>query len=245
MAIGAAIVYGQAESVRVLLEAGHDPDEKIEYNPWTFGFNDCCPGRSFCTAAHFCIKPPSIDASQNPGPSRQQIGPPQIGCLEVLLREGGADANARNSGRMTPLILLASTRPIDDDLADAARDLLLEAGARTSGVFDEDDRSPLAWAAASGNVRLTRFLPEEARVPVDEREPEYERTALHSCQVDYATETAALLLDAGADVNARDWYGRSPLFSFLQEAASILLFERRLCGFGRLRWLHAFDDVCE
>jgi len=98
---------------------------------------------------------------------------------------------------------------------EAAFDALVSAGARMSGVFDADGRSPLMVAAAHANTRLMRLLLDKGRAPVDERSPEDGATALHCALSNYVVvedpAAAALLLDAGADIEAREGNDLTPL----------------------------------
>jgi len=81
-------------------------------------------------------------------------------------------------------------------------------------------------AAFSINARFARFLIEEAGAPVNERSPRGGRAALHFCG---ETETMALLFEAGADIEAQDDPGGTPLFwcvSNGRSAPAQLLLER-------------------
>jgi len=110
----------------------------------------------------------------------------------------------------TPIFWLARySSTFDEEAEKAARDLLVSAGAHTSGVFSNDGFSPLMMAATFNNTRFARFLIEETGVPVHERSPSDGRTALHFCK---GAKMAAVLLDAGADVVALANDGGTPLF---------------------------------
>jgi len=210
--LAVCIAYGQVESVRALLRAGHDANEEIEWAPW--GLLD----DEFSTPAHVCLAPPPLGLPSDRvlddflRQDMMKIGAPQIGCLEVLLREGGARVDARDFNGHTPIFWLAQFgSSYDDEEEKAARDLLVPAGARTSGVFNNDGFTPLIMAAACNNIRLARFLIEEAGAPADERSPSDGLTALHMCDA-VADEMVALLLDAGAAIEARTNDGSTPLF---------------------------------
>jgi len=221
------IAYGQVESVRALLRAGHDVNEKIDWSP------SYSPSNAFCTPIHFCLAPPPLGlpsdrvVASDRVVDKTTIGAPQIGCLEVLLRERGVQVDARDSFEATPIIWLAQYgSTYDDDEEKAARDLLVSAGVLTSGVFDKIGWSPLMVAAEENHVRLARSLIEEAGAPVDERDPRDGCTALHFCK---GAEMAALLLDAGAAVNALANDGGTPLFQSVGSGcivATCLLLDR-------------------
>jgi len=211
--IAVCIAYGRVDSVRALLRNGHDPSEKIKWDP-TYGFAG--NGVIFCLPAHLCLAPALLD------PSQQRVTR-QVGCLEVLVDEGGVDVNAQDRCGETPLFWLAkhwlAKHCPADDAADAASEeaaarLLLAAGARaSSGLFNSDGCSPLMATAFYDNARFARFLIEEAGAPVDERSPPNGRTALYLCGIGGETETMAVPLEAGADIEARYDHGGTPLRS--------------------------------
>jgi len=206
--LAVCVAYGQVESVRALLRAGHDANENVGWRPWYSSGDDV-----FCTPAHFCLAPPPLGLpSDRVVGYNKKIGEPQIGCLEVLLQEGGADVDARDFNGDTPIFLLAQFgSSYNDEEEKAARDLLVSAGASTSGVFNMDDAlSPLMMAADFRSTRFARFLIEEAGAPVDERSSRDGYTALRCCA---GVEMAVLLLDAGAAIDARDYDGETPLFN--------------------------------
>ena len=220
--LAVCIAYGQVESVRALLRAGHDAMEQIKWDPVN-GRDD-----AFSTPAHFCLAPPplGLPSDRVVDDFRRQdmmrIGAPQIGCLELVLREGSAeDVDAQDSYGNAPILWLARFgSSYDDEEEKAARDLLVSAGARTSGVFSDDGFLPLMMAATFNNTRFVRFLIEEAGAPVYERSPSGGHTALHLCH-GTADDLAALLLDAGATVEPRADDGCTPLLMFFHRASTL------------------------
>jgi len=185
-ALAVCIAYGLVESVRALLRKRHSAKAEIQ---WNVRRRSGAPTES-CTLAHFCLAPTPVDPS-----SAARCGPVQVGCLEVLLTEGGADANALDSADNSPIFWLIQRRNHGEEARElVAVRLLLAAGARVSGVFNNEGDTPLMVAAAHNNVCIGRFLLEEAGAPVDETD-EYGRTALHFCYdfIAGATETAAML----------------------------------------------------
>jgi len=170
----------------------------------------------FPAPAHFCLALPPLGLPSDrvvdiKGSISVRIGAPEVGCLEVLLQEGGAEVViAPDSIGETPIFRLARySSAYDDGEEKAARDLLISVGALTWGVFSDLGRSPLMVAARYNSTRLARFLIEEAGAPVDELSPSDRYTALHRCGGD---EMGALLLDAGAAADARADDGWTPVF---------------------------------
>jgi ankyrin repeat protein len=152
----------------------------------------------------------------------------------MTLLANGADARLADNEGNTPLHHAArSTDP-------AVAALLLDAGAQVD-TLNNEGVSPLGIACASGNWRLARFLIEHGARPepaggqpallaavagdddpggaqlllrhkarVDARGPA-QRTALMQACAAGNPEIVALLLDAGADRNAQDALGMTPL----------------------------------
>jgi len=152
----------------------------------------------------------------------------------MTLLANGADARAVDNEGNTPLHHAArSTDP-------AVAALLLDAGAQVD-VLNQEGFSPLGVACASGNWRLARFLIEHGARPepaggqpallaavagdddpggaqlllrhkarVDARGLD-QRTALMQACAAGNTDVVSVLLDAGADRNAHDAQGLTPL----------------------------------
>ncbi|KAL9116746.1 MAG: hypothetical protein Q9187_006727 [Circinaria calcarea] len=108
---------------------------------------------------------------------------------------------------------------------------LLEYGA-DPGIFSKSGYSPLHAAAYSGKHSCCRLLL-DARVEVDCRGPLQETPLLGAPQLLDARDIAELLIDHGADINARDctgatviagasYYGRTQLAQYLVEQGADL-----------------------
>jgi ankyrin repeat protein len=134
-----------------------------------------------------------------------------------LLLAKGADANAADNTGVTPILAAAS---VDDG---AVVKLLLEHGANVAVRANVPQSStPLMAAAYNGNVELVRlFLSRDREVNVFSGDSgakvkqgvvQFSRvTALHMAAVGGRPEAVDLILRAGADVNARDIRGMTPL----------------------------------
>ncbi|XP_058803701.1 ankyrin-3-like [Phymastichus coffea] len=90
-------------------------------------------------------------------------------------------------------------------------------------AFEASDLLKFAMAAAGG-APIARFLLEN-RYPVDLREPERERTALHCAVLLARFDNADALMDYGADIDALDRDGCSPLRGYTYRAGGAPAFE--------------------
>jgi ankyrin repeat protein len=154
-------------------------------------------------------------------------------ALDLLLRLG-ADVNAhkwantqdsddddddddddndrgQTSSPLIELIDVADEPPVQQCLTSCMRKFL-SAGARAHGVYDMKGRSPLIMASERGHLGAARLLL-EAGAPVDERNPETGEMALHAAALSASIPLITLLLDAGADINAVNSRGQTPIFS--------------------------------
>lgn len=135
-----------------------------------------------------------------------------------LLLERGADANAADRTGITPLIAAAIT---DDP---ASFELLLNAGAdpNTRVADNGNVGTALIAVAGNGNVALAKLLLAR-HVDVNAATADYAAvvkqgkvqlgriTALHAATLGQSADIAALVLDAGATVDAQDTRGMTPL----------------------------------
>jgi ankyrin repeat protein len=144
-----------------------------------------------------------------------------------LLLDRGMSANVRTASyRDTPLNC-AHYHPSGTVQVETAR-LLLERGANPALTNNGDDNA-LHCAAAGGDEALVRLILSTGRVNIEARNND-DDTALHRA-VSSRSGLGAIraLLDAGADLNALDWSGRTPLRRALdsgQEDVAELLRER-------------------
>jgi ankyrin repeat protein len=187
-----AALYGDVDAMRRLLEAGADPDAASEAGS---------------TALMQAIHDPDktrllLDAGANPnvrpddGRTALIVAASQFGSAAVvkLLLDRGANASASTANRTTALRLAAGTGDVE------VMRLLIDRGANLK-----------ADAAAA----LTQALLARCRACVDMVIQQVDRPALGDALVTMSRwgdiDAARLLLDRGADVNARDANGRTAL----------------------------------
>jgi ankyrin repeat protein len=129
------------------------------------------------------------------------------GSLEIVeeLLAANANVNAKSKNGSTPLHLLVENSEYRN-LEIARR--LIENGADVNAKRRKTSWSMLHWAASGNDTELTELLL-SAGADVDEQANSNRETPLH---VTKAVAVADLLLDAGANVNAGDKEGFSPLF---------------------------------
>jgi ankyrin repeat protein len=207
--------FGSLDAVRVLLDAGADPNQA-----GAFGL----------TPLHVAARDPrkvrlllergaSVHAVSTAGYTPLMVAAVTNGSEEVvrLLIARGADVNAADTTGVTALIGATYV-----DNAAAAR-LLLAAGANVSARGNSGAVSTaLIGAAANGNASLTRALL-AAKADVSATAANSAATvkngpvlfggvtALHAAPTGRNAEVLRLLIDAGAKVDALDVRGMTPL----------------------------------
>jgi len=93
-----AIHHGQTDTLRALLRSGrHHAEEELAYGPRSTLEGAVRQG-VWCRPVHVAAAPPRWPTLDSPQP------PPNLAALEVLVREFGADVNARSSSQFTPMI---------------------------------------------------------------------------------------------------------------------------------------------
>lgn len=126
-----------------------------------------------------------------------------------LLIEKGAEVNARcKSNKCTPLHSAVFRGRLD------VVKVLLEKGADIKAT-DAVSNPALHYAAGwNRDPEATRLLL-DAGAPIDQRDNSG-WTALHHAAYSGYDKVAALLISRGADINARDFYGQTPLGKALE-----------------------------
>jgi ankyrin repeat protein len=127
------------------------------------------------------------------------------GAIARALVEAGAAVDARDQGGRTPLYWAASMGVVDGDREEVVSTLLRGGAVADSVISPSDDTTLLMVAASAGNASIVAEL---LRAGADPNRRSAHETALH---VAFTPAIAALLVEHGADLGARDRHGRTAL----------------------------------
>jgi ankyrin repeat protein len=208
-ALMAAAYYGHRSIVKILLEAGADPnllsdgEDGLGYGMSALMF---VAGSFFASNRAIIAKlliagGADLDLRGAGGKTAMMFaavaGSGYQACVEILI-EAGADLDLRNDRGHTVLTLVAATENY------SMFNLLLQAGASTEGL----ESIQLIQAARSGNVdRVKSLLSNHVNLDLDRGD------AIGSAAAAGHTQIVDLLIQAGANVNLSDRSGFTPLAS--------------------------------
>ena len=116
-----------------------------------------------------------------------------------LIIDAGADINAQDDSGQTALHLAARGKHV------GSVRFFISAGADVN-IKDDTQKTPLHEAASLGNAEIVKLLLAAGAYP-NAKENLFGRTPLHESDL----EVSKLLIHAGADVNAKDYFGETPL----------------------------------
>jgi ankyrin repeat protein len=204
-ALAAPISTGDTEAVRLLLEAGADPrraapadlygSQHADDPPWPTLY---AAVRSHCPAELVELllergADPSAPGPDGRSPHRLATGGGESEVAALLRRHG-----ARDDAGAAERFLSACLRA---DRADARRQLSLDGGLldRLSGA----ERGALVRAAETGATAAVELML-DLGFPVETRRGEDGATALHAASHSGGASTVRLLVERGADLEARD-----------------------------------------
>ena len=142
------------------------------------------------------------------------------GRLEMaqLLLDHGAEINALEGLGLTPLHLAVQNRQPEMVALLVSRYANTELQGKAFGMTGEAV-SPLDLAAVLGETASARILIEQGKADLASRTSMSKHTPLHAAAEADNSEVVALLLESGAQVDARDTYGETPLHYAAREGA--------------------------
>jgi ankyrin repeat protein len=161
-ALALCIAYGQVDSLRALLRSGrHSADEEVAWLTADTFEGGLAPD-AFNRPTHLCVVPPRLPSTdvEQPSPPTSEgeevfpSPPPQLECLEVLVREFGADVNGRDHNDNTPLHYVWW---VAEGHERRAFDALISLGADAS-ARDAMGYTLMYWVAEKGDVGMLRQL---------------------------------------------------------------------------------------
>ena len=198
-----AVRGGDVEAVRELLSQGADPDVRAD--------DGVTPLIQALESRHAAMVFVLLEAGADPEvttdkgwyaiESAANTGQPAM--VSVLL-DHGCSPNSTDGAGWTPLHLAARLGLVD------VVEVLLDHPDIEAAPRDERAKTPLHHAANGGHVEVIELLLEQRGIEVDARD-KWEWTPLHYAARTGRGHAAARLMDAGADVNARNRKGHTPL----------------------------------
>lgn len=206
-----AVAANDIAAMQLLLDAGSDPE--ATWRGQTSMYLAAQTGSA--DALQFLLKlgmKPDMTWAFDDTPLMNALEHDALECVWILLAAGAASKH-RTASENSPVHCARSI---------AGFQLLLDAGADLNAVNGEGSW-PLKTAAWNGDAALTQFLLQNGALPNLTSTGE---TALHDAVRSDSLETVSLLLDAGADPNAQDVDGWTPLFCLRSPEMARLLRER-------------------
>jgi ankyrin repeat protein len=202
-ALAAPISMGDAEGLRLLLEAGADPNRPVPADLFGESYTDQPPWTPLAAAIEFDCPPEMIELLLSHGaepnttgrtPYRLAVRRGNTRVAELLLRHGARD----------------DSTPVDRFLDACARGDRVRAGHdQPAALTDEDRTAALLRAADQGAVEAVRLML-DLGFPVNRRGGPDGITPLHAAAGSGSAAVVRLLLSSGADVHAHDTRFDSP-----------------------------------
>ena len=204
-ALSAPISTGDTESVRMLLDAGADPNQPLPADL----FGESHEGEPLWPPLWAAIRSDCpaelVELLLARGADPDAPGPDGRSPYRVAISQGGADLaevlrwhGARDDATAADRFLSACLR---GDQA-GARELIAE-NPGLVGRLTEDERGAIVRAAEFGATAAVRLML-DLGFPVSDRGGDNGGTPLHAAAYSGSADTVRLLVDRGADIEARD-----------------------------------------
>ncbi|MGV3590173.1 MAG: ankyrin repeat domain-containing protein [Gammaproteobacteria bacterium] len=218
-----AAYNGDAELTKALLDAGADPDARNEYG--SFPLSEAVQSGNVDVVRLLLEHDADPDRGNLEGETALMVAARagNIPAAELLL-EHGADVNATESWGGQNALMWASAQSQPEMMK-----LLIAHGAdlNAHGAARYWDRrimneprpkdmnkggfNPILYAARQGCIECVKVLA-EAGADLNATDPD-RTSALNLALINLHFDTAAALIEAGADVNQWDLFGRAPLYN--------------------------------
>ena len=180
--------FGILLSERV--HAGHSACTEVLLQHW----KSVCSNDAFVPYGH-------QEDSDTPGPCPAMWADPAV--CQVLI-DAGTDIEIEDEDGCTPLLRASMSGKF------ATVKLLVEAGARVS-VADEDGQTCLTYATVYGHTQTVRYLVGLPGVDMSHRDNSYFGYTAMLMAAEKHADVLEVLIDAGADIEATNNTGMSPL----------------------------------
>lgn len=214
---------GDAQLSAALLQAGADPNVANEYG--AFPLSEATMSGSVEVVELLLEQGAAVDQTSPEGETALMIAARQGNTpIARLLLEKGADINASETwGGQSPLMWATAQQQTDMMrlLIEQGADIEAKGKARywdrriTSEPRPKDMNkggfAPLHYAARQGCIECVEILA-EAGANLDTTDPD-RVTPLNLALINQHFDTAAALIEAGADVDKWDLFGRTPLYN--------------------------------
>jgi ankyrin repeat protein len=204
-ALSAPISTDDIEAVRMLLDAGADPNRPMPADLFGTGHGTEATWPAVYGAVQFGCDAELLDLLLARGADPDAAGPDGRSSYRVAVSQGRADLAAvlrRHGARddTTPAERFLSACLRGDQAG--ARELIAEDPGLV-GRLTEDECGAIELAAERGDTGTVRLML-DLGFPIGARRNDHGSTALHAAAYSGSAETARLLIDRGADIEARD-----------------------------------------
>ncbi len=201
VALMLAAMKGKTEIVKTMLEMGANPNVAASSKATPLGLGIGFPAIVKILLQHGANPNQIVDETDNT-PLVHAIIQNKIPSIMFLL-QAGADVNHVNGKGVTPLVLALQNGMNEIGIK------LLDMGADPNTLAEGISSLQFASAFEPISIPLVKKLIEKG-ADINYVEPEGGKTALHLAAYGHKKEVIEILLEAGANPDARDVYGNTP-----------------------------------